>query len=255
MRTPLHEHELMKVNPLNVYHAFAGHWKCDHCNATSNALQFPFHCTICSFDLCASCAQIEEKTLAHQHPLLFREANRQLHENQGGHWKCQVCKKVGTAEACSYHCRTCTDFHICRSCFEPKQHPVHVHKLELVDTSLLYTECSGKWFCDICGSQSRPCEKLAYHCSECGNFDVCPHCYLPLVTPLHGHVLYKANSYNVYAHFNGGWKCDHCSSAHDNPTSDTYPWHCQTCEYDLCQMCARHSDERKSQDYISLITY
>lgn len=109
-----------------------------------------------------------------------------------GNVKC--AKKVGTAEACSYHCRTCADFHICRSCFEPKQHPVHVHKLELVDTSLLYTECSGNWFCDICGSQSRPWEKLAYHCSECGNFDVCPHCYLPLVTPLHGHVLYKANS-------------------------------------------------------------
>lgn len=90
--------------------------------------------------------------------------------------------------------------------------------------------------------------RLAYHCSECRNFDVCPHCYLPLVTPLHGHALYKANPDNVYAHFNGGWKCDHCSSAHNNPTSDTYPWHCQTCEYDLCQMCARHSDERKSQD-------
>lgn len=250
MRSSLHEHELYPVNPLEVYSAYAGHWKCDNCNATSSATDYPFHCPVCSFDLCASCAQIgkQYKTRAHHHPLFFGEASGQFYQNRGGQWECKVCRKTGLAlgEA-SYHCGTCDSFHICRSCLEPKQHPLHVHIMELVDTSLLYTESGGNWICDICDSQSRPWERLAYHCAECRNFDVCPSCYLPLVSPLHEHELYKANSHNVYGQFHGGWQCDNCSSTHNNPTLDIYPWHCQICEYDLCHICARDSYEPTDQ--------
>lgn len=251
MLTPLHEHELQQVNPLQVYGAYAGHWKCDNCNIESSASQYPFHCAQCSFDLCYSCAQtsVLHNTLAHEHSLSYVETSHLFYQNKGGRWKCKVCKKTSTdlRETYSYHCPTCSDFDICRSCFEPKQHPIHVHVLELADTSLLYPESRGNWVCDICNCQSRPQERLAYHCQECNNFDVCPSCYSPLNSPLHIHPLYKASSYNVYAQFNGGWQCDNCHSTHSHATLNIYPWHCQLCEYDLCQACARDATEPTDQ--------
>ena len=163
MLTPLHEHELQQVNPLDVYGAYAGHWKCDNCNTESSANQYPFHCAPCSFDLCYSCAQMSvlHNTLAHQHSLYYVETSRLFYQNEGGLWRCRVCKKTSTdlRETYCYHCPTCSDFDICRSCFEPKQHPIHVHILELADTSLLYPESRGNWVCDICNCQSRPQER------------------------------------------------------------------------------------------------
>lgn len=249
MHTALHEHELHQVNPLEAYGAYGGHWKCDNCGAESNATQYPFHCRRCSFDLCYSCAQtnVQHNTLAHQHPLFYVETSRLFYHNQNGLWKCQVCKKTSNElrETFSYHCPTCNNFDICRSCFGPRRHPIHTHVLDLVDTTILYPESRGNWVCDICGCQSRPWEKFAYHCSECSNFDVCPDCYKPLITPLHNHPLYKASPHYVYAQFHGGWQCDNCGSALNNPALQSYPWHCSLCSYDLCQNCV--GNECKSQ--------
>lgn len=88
--------------------------------------------------------------------------------------------------------------------------------------------------------------RFSHHCSEC-EFDVCHDCFKPHTTPLHVHPLYKANSHNVYVQFNGGWRCDNCGSVHNNPILDNHPWHCQTCEYDLCQDCMRGTIEGKTQ--------
>lgn len=162
MHTPLHEHELEQVNPMTVYQAYEGRWKCDNCNAESSATSFPFHCSPCSFDLCYSCVhmQLPQSTSAHRHPLFYVETSRLLYQNQNGIWRCAVCKSTSDnlRQTFSYHCPTCGDFDICRDCFEPKQHPVHVHVLNLVDTALIYTQTGGNWVCDICGNSSRPFE-------------------------------------------------------------------------------------------------
>lgn len=80
--------------------------------------------------------------------------------------------------------------------------------------------------------------RFSRHCEKC-DFDVCFDCFKPHITPLHGHPLYRADSYHVYGRFSPGWRCDNCDSGHNSP-SDNRPWHCQTCkQYDLCRVCIR----------------
>ena len=143
---------------MTVYKASEGCWKCDNCNAGSDATSLPFHCGSCSFDLCYPCVhmQLQQNNLAHQHPLFYLETSRQ---NENGNWRCDVCKMPSDALTPTYHCATCGDFDICRNCFEPKQHPVHIHILKLVDTSLIYADAGGRWVCDVCGKKSRRYEK------------------------------------------------------------------------------------------------
>ncbi|KAL9979958.1 hypothetical protein ACROYT_G008481 [Oculina patagonica] len=130
-----------------------------------------------------------------------------------------------------------SDFDICLDCFEPRRHPVHNHKLNLVDTSLIYGKTAGgRWVCGVCGNTSRPNGTFSHHCTKC-DFDVCHDCFKPHITPLHGHPLYRADTYHVYGRCNGDWKCDNCYSYHSSPT-DNRPWHCQICEFDLCRDCA-----------------
>ncbi len=163
MLTPLHEHELQQVNPLTVYQVSGGCWKCEHCNAENDATSFPFHCGLCSFDLCYSCVhmQLQHISLAHGHPLVYLETSRLLYQNQNGIWRCAVCKNKSDTlrQTFSYHCATCRNFDICRNCFEPKQHPLHIHELKLADTLLIYAETGGNWVCDICGNSNRPFKK------------------------------------------------------------------------------------------------
>lgn len=239
---------------MTVYQAYEGRWKCDNCNAESSATLFPFHCSLCSFDLCYSCVhmQLQKITTAHRHPLQYMETSRLLYQNRNGIWRCAVCKSTSEdlRQTFSYHCATCDSFDICRSCFEPKQHPVHIHVLNLVDTSLIYMQTGGSWVCDICGNSSRPFEMFSHHCSEC-EFDVCHNCFKPHDTPLHPHPLYRADSHFVYEQFSGGWRCDNCGSVHNNPI-DNKPWHCQTCEYDLCHSCMSGTIEAADQTGPSL---
>ncbi|XP_022805840.1 uncharacterized protein LOC111342977 [Stylophora pistillata] len=164
MFSPLHEHPLEQVNPLEVYQLYRGRWKCDHCNSESGAIgTYPFHCRQCSFDLCYSCMHMQHlgSNLIHRHQLHYMETSRLVYQNEGGIWRCDVCKKTSDElrETFSYHCPTCGDFDVCRSCNEPKRHPIHVHELKVVDTSLIYLQSGGNWVCDICGNMSRPYEK------------------------------------------------------------------------------------------------
>ena len=152
MQTYLHQHKLEHVNPLTVYSDYGGGWKCDRCHGEGNATEYPFHCRQCSFDVCCSCVVSsvkEQNSKAHQHLLLFQE--------QKGLWRCAACKKTNEVlrETFSNHCSTCPDFDICRKCYEPKQHPIHIHVLQLVDTSLMYAQTGGTWMCDTCGNESK----------------------------------------------------------------------------------------------------
>ena len=159
MCTPLHEHELDRANPRSS-------WTCDHCKAKteSNARLYIFYCNSCSFSLCYSCAHmhLQQKTLAHQHELLYSENSKLPSENQNGtYWRCAVCKNTSETlrQIFRHHCSTCGDFDICRDCFEPRRHPVHIHQLKLVDTTLIYGKTAvGNWICNICRNESRPYE-------------------------------------------------------------------------------------------------
>ena len=161
--SPLHEHELQEADPMIVYKAFAGYWKCDYCRAMKNSSSHPFHCRQCYFDLCYSCADsnIYEDYLVHRHPLYYVETSRLFYQNQNGLWRCAVCKKTSHTlrETISFHCLACPDFDICQKCYVSCQHLTHRRFLRLVDTSLVYTVSGGSWVCDVCGFQSRPFKK------------------------------------------------------------------------------------------------
>ena len=163
MLSPLHEHPLEQVNPMEVYQAYGGRWNCDKCNSENGAMNyFPFHCRQCSFDLCYSCMHMHHQgsNLIHQHQLLYMETSRLLYQNQNGIWRCAVCEKTSDTmrETFSFHCSTCSDFNICRNCYEPKRHPIHIHELKVVDTSLTYEDTGGRWVCDHCYTPSSPYE-------------------------------------------------------------------------------------------------
>lgn len=239
MFSPLHEHPLEQVNPVEVYRFYGGRWKCHHCNFESDAIDgFRFHCRQCSFDLCYSCMNMQHQgsRLMHRHPLHYMDTSRMLDQNEGGIWRCNVCKKTSDVlrERFSHHCRTCGDFDVCRSCYRPKRHPIHIHELKVIDTSLTYPETGGNWVCKSCRKQSRPCEVVCHSCRNC-NFDVCLECTEPRDTTLHQHLLLRTDLNQTYAQFNGEWQCNHCRSRHRGPFDK--PWHCHQCNYNLCKDC------------------
>eukprot|EP01087_Luapelamoeba_hula_P020244 TRINITY_DN687_c0_g2_i3.p1 TRINITY_DN687_c0_g2~~TRINITY_DN687_c0_g2_i3.p1 ORF type:complete len:755 (+),score=45.93 TRINITY_DN687_c0_g2_i3:109-2373(+) len=49
----------------------------------------------------------------------------------------------------------------------------------------------------------------------------------------HQHELALTDPQTVYARFSGAWSCDHCRER----SSTDSPYHCHTCEYDLCRPC------------------
>lgn len=102
-----------------------------------------------------------QNTLVHHHRLLYTGTNALLSKNQNGIWKCVVCKNTSDTlnQTFSYHCVICNNFDICWDCFKPKRHPDHTHELKLVNTSIVYAQCDGRWVCNICGNESRWHEK------------------------------------------------------------------------------------------------
>lgn len=237
MLHPMHEHPLQLVNPMIIYPSYNGHWKCDNCSRESSVTQ-PFHCAQCSFDLCQECIS-GYRTPAHQHPLFYVETSHRFYPEQNGVWQCDICQKTSTdlQQIHSFHCSLC-NFDMCHSCMEEKQHPIHVHPLRLANMSLVYPLAAGQWECDCCGTKGRCNERFAYHCTLNGgcDFDCCGNCFKEHQSPLHAHPLIRADSHLIYSRFNGGWRCDNCGSIHSN-VNDNKPWHCQQCEFDLCNSC------------------
>ena len=52
--------------------------------------------------------------------------------------------------------------------------------------------------------------------------------------PLHQHPLQRVDPKQVYAQYNGQWKCDNCGSSNG---PDSLPHHCMICSYDICGKC------------------
>eukprot|EP01084_Bolivina_argentea_P064995 118489_1 len=94
--------------------------------------------------------------------------------------------------------------------------------------------------CDICGDKFRKGETL-YGCRNC-NYDICTICNSSnntIVYDLEGHALdKKATGYS------GGYKCDKCKTSSD----DTITWHCDECNYDLCDKCYYIKVKRKQKN-------
>ena len=57
--------------------------------------------------------------------------------------------------------------------------------------------------------------------------------------PSHRHILVKVDILYIYTQFFGGWYCDCCKKGFDGRiTEHRYPYHCEQCEYDICNQCA-----------------
>ena len=157
---PLHQHHLEQVDPVVIYPTYNGHWRCDNCHRESGPLfGRPYHCNICSYDLCQTCIN-SERTLAHEHLLFYVNTSQLFYQQSNGMWKCDACQRTSTdlGESCSYHCEICS-FDLCRGCYEQKDHPVHCHPIRKADTRLVYTSTGGNWVCDVCCNTSRPYER------------------------------------------------------------------------------------------------
>ncbi len=83
---------------------------------------------------------------------------------------------------------------------------------------------------------------LPRHCNIC-KFDLCEKCCQPHHSTLHLHDLYRADTELVYQRFSGGWRCDNCGSRFGPPTNK-FPYHCNTCEFDLCENCMSITDSK-----------
>ena len=147
IHVPLHPHELRKVNPVNIYKAYEGYWKCDNCNQESGPVNYPYNCKSCSYDLCKKCSE-GVKLKAHEHPL--------FHQSNTGNWTCAACSRSSyeTGQTRSLRCALC-NFDLCLECAEPKHYLIHRHPLVTAKTSIVYPSTQGSWACDFCGRTSR----------------------------------------------------------------------------------------------------
>ena len=162
MQHPLHPHPLVQVNPIDTYPSSGGNWRCDYCNR-SGSVGFgrPYHCQPCSFDLCQTCASSQpHDTPAHQHSVFYMNTSATLYPESNGQWRCDSCHKLSSEmhETHSYHCALCS-FDLCQSCFEPKDHLVHRHRIRKANANVVYPGSTGTWYCNVCGIESRPMER------------------------------------------------------------------------------------------------
>ena len=69
-------------------------------------------------------------------------------------------------------------------------------------------------------------------------------------TPLHPHhILHRTDPAQSYPQSGGVWHCDNCTNRHPHQTqtpltSDAPMYHCDTCQYDLCETCYNNQRPR-----------
>ena len=80
-----------------------------------------------------------------------------------------------------------------------------------------------------------------YMCSKCFQAPPKPH-------PLHpAHPLYLSNPLMVYPDMGGSWHCDNCGRNSTNHLAKMY--HCQECEFDLCDICFRTNSPKATPSW------
>lgn len=102
--------------------------------------------------------------------------------------------------------------------------PLHEHALEKISGNV-------RWICDWCANDYQG-TALRYHCSTCGDWDLCEKCFGG--DPPHSHPL-KHTSHTGVVQW---WSCNKCSRAlptSKNPSS----YRCTSCNFDLCSRCLK----------------
>jgi len=142
-----------------------------------------WHCFTCgNYDLCDSCSNLQPtltKLFLHNHPL-FIASPLKIYPHQ--YWLCDICGSSShSKQSQMHHCFVCGNFDLCDSCISNSgfQHPRHQHAVIFVanqNSSLIYPESDGKWFCDLCSRGDRYKNNTMYHCFTCREFDICGNC-------------------------------------------------------------------------------
>eukprot|EP00456_Euglypha_rotunda_P031662 TRINITY_DN2461_c0_g1_i3.p1 TRINITY_DN2461_c0_g1~~TRINITY_DN2461_c0_g1_i3.p1 ORF type:complete len:444 (+),score=47.00 TRINITY_DN2461_c0_g1_i3:102-1433(+) len=122
---------------------------------------------------------------------------------------------------------------------------VHPHKLEIIDDATRIVK-----ECESCQEQLASRYWKCFTC-EIGLCQTClPFLQLAAKTPrntleAHKHPLQKINPvYGV-----GEWVCDICESQFSTTKKS---WHCDTCDYDLCDSCKQISTQKRFNSFLSL---
>ena len=148
---PQHRHPLVLTNPQTVYPQYNGQWKCDICDISYDNQHTPYHCSICSFDLCETCSQSKQHPRHDNTHNLYHSKMTNIYPQFNGVWKCDGCDQTKTPliEPNAYHCYQ-DEFDLCSDCFKGRRHPIHIHPLIPADAHLIYGSSPGLWVCDIC---------------------------------------------------------------------------------------------------------
>ena len=252
---PSHPHPLTESDPVAIYSAYEGKWRCDVCGRVFNGKRAPsrgayrdpsvpdnwrcYHCSRCKFDICSACFVGHLHTF-HRHRLK-RARTTIIYKEHDGLWHCDACRTVHSeyTEQLCYHCEKC-EVDLCSSCFEGKwDHSLHrvvtsmperhQHTLRPINPSIEY-RIYQEWTCDNCRQifSCRRDEMIAFHCDEC-NFDLCKTCFVGEKHPFHSHPLVAVETGSRT------WDCSHCNRA----ICDTKHYQCirKSCEYRLCVNC------------------
>ncbi|XP_062512586.1 protein Mdm4-like [Corticium candelabrum] len=167
----LHSHSLKKSLVRDVFEG--GVWHCNRCNVM-NSGEWSYHCSLCDFDLCETCFHSQPHPL-HEHPLLQADA-RVVYPQSDARWCCDHCRKQFDSNIFHY-CPKC-QFNLCVKCVAGQQHHLHLHKLWLANSKVVYSSSLWNgWFCNNCKRSSHGVTSLyMWHCRVC-KFDLCMSCY------------------------------------------------------------------------------
>jgi len=221
---PSHGHLLYLCDTGTLPAYVGGNFICDNCKS-SFPRSYAYHCSTCNYDVCQACFNGFTSVPS---PMPVYPTAPPIPSNQG--------------RICSHHS----------------------HPLYCVDPRATYPLLEGCWVCNRCQSKGYPSTTL-YHCSLC-NFDLCDSCIntrQPIIQPIlqpilqpiirpvvnsprlnayytskHTHPLYLSDPRMTYPTCSGSWICDYCRK-NGSPASVMY--HCDLCDYDLCDSCLRPS--------------
>jgi len=243
---PQHPHPLTKITDTHsLYPDHDGRWECDNCKESFDSRHHPYHCSICSYDLCeVKCFSPYKHILHHPSHNLHYSDMTKIYAMYNGQWKCDGCEELKDPahERFAYHCFN-DQFDICQKCYAGRDFSIHIHPLKPADTAIIYDDAPGYWVCDSCKrSGSEIGTRISWHCTEC-EFDACKRCLKGRYIPQHPeHPLKITDPRRIYPAHNGVWQCDICSTTYTPFVTERNeithkPFHCFTCDFDACSNC------------------
>ena len=212
----------------------------------------------CHIDICDTCFKGKCLHVSHgngTHPL--KPIDPRIYYRCYEDWICDVCKNIGTHGdefKLHFHCDQC-DEDICSHCYTGNRHHLHQHNMVIYERSRS-RKAGSTLYCSECSRQLLG--KMYYLCNrpEC-QFYLCLTCFQnePKPHPLHPeHVLKVTDQNQVYPESAGTWHCDNCRK--NNPkrsillTDQDKMYHCEKCQYDLCESCYKHGHTKPADEPI-----